>query len=123
MDQIVFYLLVFAVLGLTGVVVMLVIAYLKLSEKLIKAARQNEYFRQQDDAKIDAILEEAHDRAIIIIDEANKKAAALLTQSTNINQDAASSMEKTIDEASRLHIEEMKKASEALLTAYREALE
>lgn len=123
MDQLLFYLLIAAILGLVAVVLMLLTAYLKLHSKLTMLSNQNTYLKNQDAAKTEQILSEAHDRAVIIIDEANKKANSLLTQSQTLHNTAADTLEKKLDQAADMHAQEMKKASEQLMTVYKDALQ
>lgn len=123
MDQLLFYLLIAAILGLVAVVVMLLSAYLKIHTKLMTLTNQNAYLKNQDTAKTEEILSEAHDRAIIIIDEANKKAASLLTESQTLSNTASDTLEKKLDQAADMNAQEMKKASEQLLNLYKDALQ
>jgi vacuolar-type H+-ATPase subunit E/Vma4 len=122
MDQLLFYLLIAAILGLVAVVVMLLTAYLKLHSKALSLSNQNVYLKNQDDAKTEEILNQAHNRAVIILDEANKKAASLLTQSETVHNNAANTLEQKLDQAADLNAQEMKKASEQLLALYKDAL-
>ena len=123
MDQILFYLLVASILGLVAVIVMLLTAYLKLHAKLVTLEKQNAYFKNQDGAKAEQILEEAHDRAVIIIDEASKKAASLVSESQNFHTAATDALEAKLDQAAASNATELKKASEQLLALYKDALQ
>lgn len=123
MDQLLFYLLIAAILGLVAAVVMLLTAYLKLHAKILILTNQNNYFKNQESAKTEEILSKAHDRAVIILDEANKKAASILTQSETIHNNTLDTFNKKLDETAGSNAEELQKASEQLLALYKEALE
>lgn len=123
MDLLVFYFMTFALLGLIAVSVWLAYAYLQLQGKLVTLAKQNMYLKNQNDDRREQILLDAHNQALIIIDQATKKASQIMTQAQQFDHTAEGQLSQKIDEASRLHAEELKKATQDLLALYKDALE
>ena len=123
MDQILFYILIFTILGLVGVIIMFLVAYLRLNTKLLDLSRQNVLLKQDSSVNAEHELAEAHRKALLIIEEANKKAAAMIQEVKSMDQTSTATMEQKMNEVASQHANALKSASEELLTLYKETLE
>jgi len=123
MDQVLFYILIAIMLGLLGVVLMFVYAYVKLHTQLMTLTKQNMYLKNDESGRAEEILHDAHKRALIIIDGANQKATSVLTEAHQIDDTTSRTMQTQLANAAHLHSEELKKASADLLTVYKKALD
>lgn len=123
MDLLVFYFMIFALLGLIAVSVWLAYAYLQLQGKLVMLAKQNMYLKKQNEDRREQIMMDAHNQALVIIDQATKKASQVMMQAQQFDRTAEGQLSQKLEEASRLHAEELKNATQDLLTLYKDALE
>ena len=114
-----FIFLVVTAAALAVILLILVIVHVRTLERTRKADELNHKLTNELNENPVHLLEEAHGKALEIIDRANKEANAILSKTKAYQIESNSSLEDTLASVEKIQQEAFTKASEELQNAYR----
>lgn len=99
-------------------IVTLIVAYLNLSRRLKKAEAERDVLKKTGSAGAEAVLEDARKQAMIIVQRAQEKAQAILSETKQFQLDAKRILETEMKDVASTQSAEIQKASNELIKNY-----
>lgn len=118
MDPILLIFLTIAISVLAAILFFLSRGFTRTVEKLHEAEKANSHLQNQLAQKPIKLLEEAHEKAQDIIDQANKKATEILASSKSYEDNSTQEMKTKLEELEKQQAQIFTKASEDMKIAY-----
>jgi hypothetical protein len=104
------------------ILLIVVVAYVQSLQKLHKIEETNAHLQNQLNENPIKLSQEAHSKALQIIDQANKEATAILSHTKEYQEHSESSLKDALTSVENLQKEAFQKASQELQTAYSSSL-
>lgn len=118
---IVFLLTISVILGISLVIV--IQDLFKLEKQLQKSNEENLAFKQALQKEADILMDEAHTRAMHVVDDANRKAVEIVKSSEAFSNESKTSLKQNLAAVSKAETDYLAHASDELLAEYRRALQ
>lgn len=108
------------ILGISLIVVLQDI--FKLEKKLQKSDEENKTFRNSLQQQADIVQDDAHKKAMQLLEEANRKAVGIVSSSESLNDAAKTQLQNSLKSLTQSESQELSKISTDLEKEYQEAI-